>query len=280
MNFAASALTWLVPSLVFALNFAVLSFSWRHQRWQMCWLLVLCTAVFAATCAVMAYTVAQTRKRQAMRALPWYTPAAMSICIAWVCSVTLGLVNYQFVSRWFYDITGLEVYRNVDPARESGIRLADAGRVLFTEGSRVGVSQAYASGQNPTYCVAPIVSDVKPHVFYDFWAAGLDCCAADGSGFHCGNVSDSRTHAGLRVVSKRQNEYFRRVAEDAMRVRGMQSTQPLFFQWTADPAAEVAERQDRAVDNFVYGTFAFLSIQLFIVVLVAVRAGLSRSSGW
>ncbi|CAK8994885.1 unnamed protein product [Durusdinium trenchii] len=125
----------------------------------------------------------------------------------------IGEAEPRYMKK-YYSITDLDFYDNVNPARSFGKEMLDAGRVIFTKGSRLDYHRSFAHlgargvgnrmwqsavqddpekvvavHQNgSTFCVVPIIAanDQALPATFDFWAAGKDCCGETGAGFACG----------------------------------------------------------------------------------------------
>ncbi|CAK9022604.1 Hypothetical protein SCF082_LOCUS15855 [Durusdinium trenchii] len=142
----------------------------------------------------------------------------LMVCAA-MCRVQWLRKGYM---KKYYSITDLDFYDNVNPARSFGKEMLDAGRVIFTKGSRLDYHRSFAhlgargvgnrmwqsavqddpekvvavrfaplstTHQNgSTFCVVPIIAanDQALPATFDFWAAGKDCCGETGAGFACG----------------------------------------------------------------------------------------------
>merc|ERR1719160_616815 len=97
-------------------------------------------------------------------------------------------MNFHSNLEPYYDVTNLNTYPAVDPSRMRGVQLMDAGRIMFTRGSKLDIERSMGFRNKETYCVAPIVSGADPQHMdrYDFWAVGVGCC----SGYSPGSKAD------------------------------------------------------------------------------------------
>merc|ERR1719240_401546 len=105
--------------------------------------------------------------------LPWFLFSALyaimsfsvhyqhpSLCwmfIAVCLAMTFGDMNFWYNMQPFYDIENLNTYPSVNPAREKGQQLMDAGRVYFADGTGLDMKKAMGFKNLDLYCVAPIV---------------------------------------------------------------------------------------------------------------------------
>merc|ERR1712124_161832 len=100
--------------------------------------------------------------------------------------MVLGDMNYWENLQPYYDIIHLNEYTSVDPSQMSGQQLMDAGRVIFSEKSKLDLTKSMGFKNMDTYCVAPITMGTDTLETYDFWAVGMNCCSGNSADFHCG----------------------------------------------------------------------------------------------
>merc|ERR550537_1829450 len=79
-------------------------------------------------------------------------------------------MNFWYNMQPFYDIENLNTYPSVNPARERGQQLMDAGRVYFADGTGLDMKKAMGFKNLDLYCVCPIVNGNAQLASYDFWA--------------------------------------------------------------------------------------------------------------
>merc|ERR1740121_3126179 len=99
----------------------------------------------------------------------------------------------------------LNTYSDVDPSQMKGQQLMDAGRIVFTQNSKLDIRRSMSFKNLDSYCVAPITIGNENTTYaalasYDFWAVGINCCSDNTADFHCGEFDNSKAHAGLRLM--------------------------------------------------------------------------------
>mmetsp|Transcript_13106 Transcript_13106/g.29755 ORF Transcript_13106/g.29755 Transcript_13106/m.29755 type:complete len:308 (-) Transcript_13106:15-938(-) len=261
----------LVPWAAFAITFGVVSFSIHYQHPQLCSFVVAIGAIVILVTGTMALQAHwQKRARDTPREPTWYMFVSLTLLLAWVLALILGNANYSTHMRPYYDVTNLNTYAGVDPAKARGQTLLDAGRVMFTRTARLDISKSFGFKNGNTYCVVPVVSSEERLASYDFWAVGVNCCSGNKPDFQCSNYDSPRAHAGLRLMSDGERENFRLAVEQAEAAHGIRAQSPLFFYWTEDPIGETNGYQDRGFKFYILAVLLFFAVQLFLVVMSAV----------
>jgi hypothetical protein len=206
----------------------------------------------------------------------WYVFVFATCLFAWVLAVVGGEANYYTNMQPFYDILNLNTYSSVDPSQVRGQQLMDAGRVTFSEGTRLDLRKSMGFRNSDRYCVAPITMSranesspsLEPLATYDFWAVGINCCSGNKADFHCGEFSNPNAHGGLRFLHDEEaRPFFRLAVQQAEAAHGIKATHPLFFTWMQDPNAEVNAFREDGLRYAVMGVFSHFSLQLFIVTV-------------
>lgn len=261
----------LVPPLVFFVTTTLICFRFRFQFPRAAWML----AFLAATPAALAYFAMQSSKSGS--AAGWARLAMILLSIAFATGAASGDLIYWYFAQPFFLLDSLTAYDEVNPAEVDGVRLMDAGRVRFAEGTRLGTDMAMSFTSWNIYCVAPItIGEDLPSQgsrlnSYDFWAVGVDCCSSAQANFHCGGYSDMSARAGLRQVSAEARPYFRLAVQQAEAAYNIQAQHPLFFYWVQDPQKEQKLFFEAAFSNWVlanglhFGANAFAAI-VFVVL--------------
>jgi len=271
MNMVAICLNIFLPWALFSVIFAVMSFSLHYQH---PWLVHLILA-FGAVLVLLAVALAARawkKKRDGFsdRDPTWFMFAAIALAIALCLAVVFGDINYWYNMQPFYDINNLNSYPQVDPSKDKGQGLMDAGRVYFVEGSRLDATKAMAFKNLDLYCVAPVVSGSSQLSSYDFWAVGVNCCSGVQSDFRCGEYNNQHARAGLRLMKDDQRPFYRLAVQQAESAYQIKAAHPLFFVWMQDPIAEVNSYRDDGFKYYLLGIFTHLAFSIFIVCCAVV----------
>jgi hypothetical protein len=269
----------LLPWAMFTVIFGLLSFNLHYKHLSVVWFIVGCFATLTCICGMVAYQALKKRwTGDPTREPNWYVFLFGTMALAWLLGVSLGCVNFASNMRPYYQVTNLNTYPGVDPAKMHGEQVMDAGRIVFTKSSHIDVSKSIGFKSDTMYCVAPIVSSTEDQLSsYDFWAVGTDCCSGDGPDFHCGSeYNNPNAHAGMRVLSESQQDMFKLAVGQAEAAYKLTASHPLFFTWTEDPIGEVSVGQDAGLRNFLLATLSFFAFQLFAVVMASLAVGFSR----
>jgi len=265
MNLVAICVNIFLPWFTFFSLYAALSFSFHYQRPVTTWLLVILGFVLVLLAGFLAY-----RTRQRERDPSWYTFAMIALFFAVVSASIFGDMNFWYNMQPYYDIENLNTYPSVNPAREKGQQLMDAGRVYFADGTGLDMRMAMGFKNLDTYCVAPIVHGEDQLGSYDFWAIGVNCCSGVSSDFRCGEFNNPHARSGLRLMRDDQRPFFRLAVQQAEAAYNIKSTHPLFFYWMQDPVAEMNSYRDDGFKYFLLGIFTHFAFNLFCVVCAVV----------
>jgi len=286
LNIVSICLTLFVPWLTFSLLFAMLTFSMHYRSASLCrTIAIIAGVVYAlmALYAILSLIRRWTSEEAAAREAPsWLLFLSITSLVALVLAVALGNRNFWTNMQPYYDITALNSYQGVDPARMRGQELMDAGRVLFVPGTKLDLNRSMSFRNQETYCVAPItggaVSGDVPLAAYDFFAVGKDCCSGNAADFKCGAYDDPHARGGVRMVRDEDRGFYRLAVQQAQSAYSLKAIHPLFFHWVEDPVAEVKVYRQQAYKWYLTGMFIHFGCQI-ILVTIAVFAFTQRDWG-
>ncbi|CAK8995010.1 unnamed protein product [Durusdinium trenchii] len=273
------ALLMLAPWAFFAtLTWALMS-RWVHL-YHSIRLVVLCffgsLVVLLMVCAAMC-RVQWLRKGgrigeaepRLLRAYFWWGGLAVLCLVAFIAGSVVGTMIGDSYMKKYYSITDLDFYDNVNPARSFGKEMLDAGRVIFTKGSRLDYHRSFAHQNGSTFCVVPIIAanDQALPATFDFWAAGKDCCGETGAGFACGAAKSAVARGGLRLLDPADEYNYRQAVRFAEVGFHLESVHPLFFEWTANPIGDMSVPREEAFAMYFMTNLVFL-LGTFLLVVV------------
>jgi len=179
----------------------------------------------------------------------------VTVAIALPCAYALGLF---FGERYWgkalvsaYTWPDMATYVNIDPARDRGQSIMDAGSVYFRDGAYILKTHSIAFRNGHVYCVAPIVR-ADPNATHlqkvngfalpqsgtvDFWAVGVDCCGEEGNEFHCADADSAYARSGMRALDENARSMYLLGVQEWSATTGLPVRHPLFFSWVIDPIA-------------------------------------------
>mmetsp|Transcript_71902 Transcript_71902/g.124845 ORF Transcript_71902/g.124845 Transcript_71902/m.124845 type:complete len:330 (-) Transcript_71902:56-1045(-) len=265
MNLVAICLNIFMPWFLFCSLYGIMSFTVHYQHPTLAWFMVLMGFVISAFAGFLSLR-AKMRDRDPM----WYTFASLGFFLATILAAVFGDMNFWYNMQPFYDIENLNTYPSVNPAREKGQQLMDAGRVYFADGSALDMQKAMGFKNLDIYCVAPIVNGQEQLASYDFWAVGINCCSGVSSDFRCGEFNNPHARSGLRLMRDDQRPFFRLAVQQAEAAYNIKATHPLFFYWMQDPVAEMNSYRDDGFKYYLLGIFTHFAWNLFCVVCAVV----------
>mmetsp|Transcript_114017 Transcript_114017/g.333208 ORF Transcript_114017/g.333208 Transcript_114017/m.333208 type:complete len:324 (+) Transcript_114017:99-1070(+) len=269
LNFGGVIASIIFPCAVFTVVCALLSFSLHYHA----------PHVSRALCAVVLIVVLilgyMTHARSSRKPEGVHRPARdsflfMTCLLGWIAGVVLGQLNFEHNMSPFFDVTHMNTYPSVDPSTSHGQQLMDAGRIIFASGSRLDFSKSMGFRSHDMHCVVPITIGTSNLSSYDFWAVGMNCCSGHADGFRCGQYSNPRASAGLRLLREDRRDYFRLAVQQAEAAYHIRASHPVFLTWVQDPVAEMDRYQHEGCKYFLLGVFSFLVFQLFAVAVTAV----------
>lgn len=265
LNLVAICVNIFVPWFLFVGIYAAMSFSLHYQRPTMAWLTVFLGYLLVIMIVFLAYR-AKVQERDPM----WYTFCGIACAIAVTGACVFGDMNFWYNMQPYYDIENLNTYPSVNPAREKGQQLMDAGRVYFADGAALDMRKAMGFKNLDLYCVAPIVHGEEQLASYDFWAVGINCCSGVSSDFRCGEFNNPHARSGLRLMRDDQRPFFRLAVQQAEAAYNIKATHPLFFYWMQDPVAEMNSYRDDGFKYYLLGIFTHFAFNLFCVICATV----------
>ncbi|CAJ1357857.1 unnamed protein product [Effrenium voratum] len=204
----------------------------------------------------------------------WYSFFAASLTFATLLGAFVGDYLYAGMMEASFDFQNLGSYPAVDPSRQKGQQLMDAGRVYFASGSKLDLAKSMSFQNFEEYCVVPIVKGDDELASYDFWAVGVNCCDQRDAVFRCGEFGNTHARSGLRYMEEGNRQYFRLAVQQAEAAFGIKANHPLFFTWTQDPLALVTAKVDTAWRLYGVGVGVHFFTNLFVVIVALM--GFSR----
>lgn len=260
INFHAVILNLIMPSLLFTALYFSECFSVHYKQALLVYGLLLGGLGLAALLGLMAF-----RARDKGLDPSWYAFSALAVVGAVVLAAFFGEINYHYNMRPYYDLENLHTYPAVNPARDKGQQLMDAGMVTFAEGSSIDVSKSMGFKNKDIYCVAPISFGKGTLQSYDFWAVGVNCCTSGSPDFSCGEFANRKAHSGLRLMREDQRPFFRLAVQQAEAAYKVRSVHPLFFTWTEDPSVYTVQLRESGYKYFVMGIAMHFAVNFFAV---------------
>lgn len=265
LNLLAIFVNIFLPSFMFVALYAVMSFYLHYNRPLLAWSCVVLGYIAVAIIFFLGIR-AKSQERDPM----WYTFAAIACFVAVTAAMFFGDMNFWYNLQPFYDIENLNTYPSVNPAREKGQQLMDAGRVYFADGAALDMRKAMSFKNLDLYCVAPITNGEEQMASYDFWAVGINCCSGISSDFRCGEFNNPHARSGLRLMRDEQRPFFRLAVQQAEAAYNIKATHPLFFYWMQDPVAEMNSYRDDGFKYYLLGVFTHFAFNLFCVMCATV----------
>lgn len=200
----------------------------------------------------------------------WYKFNTLQTIAASWAGIYYGDQNYYKHMQAFYYWETLKVYPMVDPSKELGQNLMDAGTVYWAVNTGVDSSLGwhFKSDQQwggvHRYCVAPITAGPPSTGSYDFWAVGLDCCSASSADFRCSGPGRS----SLRNLNDLNRGLFKLAVKQAEAVHGIKAKHPLFFDFEPDPLAKVGSWKAGGGGWYLLGLATFFVANLTAVAIM------------
>jgi len=268
MNICSVVVGFFVPVGLFTLLFTLMS---SKTRYDMPWSCDVVLVIFFGV--VLAFGVPAFNAVRKKGGEPtWLVFLFLTCLMAWLLALIAGEWNFTHNMQPYYQISNLNTYSSVDPALVQGRELMDAGRVVFTNSTHLDIARSIGFRSTTMYCVAPLTStsDNVSLATYDFWAVGTDCCQSGSPGFRCGDFTDPRVHAGLRLMRDEEKPFYRLAVEQAEAAYNIKAQEPLFFEWMMDPNGKTEELQDEGHTFNGSVVFSFIVLHGLIVVCAAI----------
>lgn len=193
--------------------------------------------------------------------------------IAVVLGSLLGLYIYDTAAIYPMFYQHARKYSNV-VSSEPSAAVADAGKITFNEQTNVDVNKSvgYTAEDGVVYCVAPVMDPSKqPRI--EYWAAGINCCAASGE-FTCDASSNPKAQGGIVVFDNNgwftpaRFPFYQKARAKAEAQFMLQSVgEPLFVRWV--------EKDNLDYLASYYGTRAIWNVLAMLSVFLILSALLS-----
>lgn len=285
----------ILPSVVFLFALLMLSSGvrvgneWLVQLLYVVGLFLLLVSPVVAFCLLASGVVA----KKLSSVVRWSAVVFWSWWPFWKCALCLfaaynGTVlgNFLYYEQFlpYRTLNRLQSYSNVDPSTVQGVRLQDAGVVLFNTTAGVDRSRTGCLKNAGTYCIAPIVignqlSDSPTDGRHDLFMAGMDCCTCPGE-FRCGAWQmPSELLGGLRVLEQNDVEFFKLASQNWAATYGKPVQRPIFFTWSADPVSTWKELRARGLRILTLATFCVPFAFFALVTILNFILGQLTSNG-
>jgi hypothetical protein len=267
-----------LPPVVFVIVSMLLSFGFHFRHPGIVWGVV---SLFLLPSLISLRAARKSRERSLLSL--WFSLSAFLFFLAFLMASVVGELSYKHFSYPFYFLEAMKVYVNVDPAETSGVMMMDAGKVYFSEGSRIATDLAMSYTSWDIYCVAPITTSVglpsqnARGVLnrYDLWAVGVNCCKSAEANFNCGEISNQAARAGLRQVGDERRDQFRLAVEQAEALYDIHAPHPVFFHWVEDPVDHESEFFAGCFRVWVFGNLLHMVINSACIVIFLLLFGLA-----
>lgn len=266
LNVVAIFLNASIPSIAFAMSGWAFGFSIHYEQPMLTWSLLVLGLLISMT----SYVLGRCNRQVAGQPM-WYTFFAISFALASLLGAALGDYLFHNTMEAAFNFQSMSSYSAVDPAKQKGQEIMDAGRVYFSSGSKLDLSKSMSFHNFEEYCVAPIVHGDIELASYDFWAVGTNCCNQRDGLFRCGEYANIHARSGLRYMDQERQQHFMSAVKQAEAAFGIKAKHPLLFTWLQDPLAMINTKVASAW-HFYYvgvGTFFFTNLFGVIVALMA-----------
>ncbi|CAE7320610.1 ppiA [Symbiodinium natans] len=132
LNAMSVALNILLPTVAYGIVFWALAFRVHYENPHLAW------AIAAFGLLVSAASFALSRFSRIVDSQPmWYAFFAVTLGLAVAMGAVLGDYTFRTTMEAALDFQNLSSYPAVDPARQKGQQLMDAGRVYFASDTKL-----------------------------------------------------------------------------------------------------------------------------------------------
>jgi len=275
----AMLITFVLPLLIFAVVYMLMSFYFHYAYAPLAWLLVfLIFAVVAAFGYVAVSRMLQDADGCSDHLAVWAAALFVGVVLAFCTGLFFGQRNYGHHTQPYYEWKQLNSYTNVDPSKMEGRAFMDAGKITFAAGTHLDTKLSTGFMNLDMYCVAPIVSAGAAPASYDFWAVGVNCCTGASQNFQCGNpVKTDMTTGGLRLLSDSELPFYKLAVTQAATKYGVKSAHPIFVHWVQEPTKAMADYKDAGWAGFVPALGLFAVFEGAVVACAAMMAMIVKS---
>eukprot|EP00931_Biecheleriopsis_adriatica_P073002 TRINITY_DN47377_c0_g1_i1.p1 TRINITY_DN47377_c0_g1~~TRINITY_DN47377_c0_g1_i1.p1 ORF type:complete len:328 (+),score=84.03 TRINITY_DN47377_c0_g1_i1:67-984(+) len=262
INGLALLLQIVIPPAVFSTIFYAVGFDLHYSSPTLAWGLV------ALGLLATAVTYGLARFRRTFDSEPmWYFFFSFLLGLAVVLGAGVGDYVFRSYMEVSLDFQNLNSYEAIDPAKQKGQQLMDAGRIYFSSGTKLDLSKSMGFQNFDEYCVAPIAKGAGEELAsYDYWAVGLNCCSGPDKIFKCGEFNNPHARTGLRYLDEGKRQFFRLAVQQAEAQYGIKALHPLFFTWTQDPLVAVNAQVKVARNLLSLGAITHFFTNLFLVL--------------
>lgn len=263
MNIIPMFLNLFAPWAFYIFVVTIATFHMRHESPWLCLIILgFCWLVWGIT-----FFIAARAKRRNPDPT-WFTYFALMMFVAVLVGTLFGSYNYSRNLNPYYTLNDLKVISHLDPGKERGQNVMDAGIFYFSEGTHVNGHKSWHFKDGTLYCVAPIVSaGGSPETqSYDFWAVGKDCCSMSSSDFRCGDTSNPTSRSAIRIFDDADIQHYRLAVEQAETLYNVMATHPIFFEWYIDPLEHVGAWNEKGFKWYLRSIAAFFVLSLVSVI--------------
>jgi len=268
MNIIPMFLNLFGPWAFFIFVSTIATFHMRHENPMLAWIVIgVCWLIWLIT-----FFIAARAKRRDPDPT-WFTYLSFMMFAAVLVGTLFGSYNYWRNLNPYYNLNDLKIISHLDPGKERGQNVMDAGIFYFSEGTHVDGFRSWHFKHSTLYCVAPIVGvGGSPETqSYDFWAVGKDCCSMSSSDFRCGDTANPNSRSAIRIFDDADIQNYRLAVEQAETLYNVMATHPIFFEWYTDPLQHVSNWNDTGYKWYLRSLAAF-----FVLCLVALVAAVSQ----